>query len=107
MPWWVWLSVAFFVVVFVGFVGVLFVLALRVFRQLGTTRRAAFSALDGLASASEAVGRRAEHLEERTAAVALSVERLRTSLDRLGVLRWALRDATSAVAQLRGGVPRK
>jgi hypothetical protein len=106
VPWWTWIALGFFALTLVA-------TATFAVWALGRTKGARASA-GALVERLEEVQRQGEELErrlERTNARAEELqrdrERLQRSLDRLGVLGWALGDARRTVARARGVYLRK
>lgn len=103
----VWIALAFAVVVPAG----LFALAIarafrawRTFRSLLRTIARKLAELEGKAAATES---KATVVTAKTADVAAAAERLQESLDKLATLRAAWGEAMSPIARVRGLAPRK
>jgi hypothetical protein len=100
VPWWTWIAIGFFVVVLVativvGFVGV------RQLRSAQASAEAMLLAFEGLTAKAEQLEERAASVEEKRAHVEEHFARLARSRERLGVLTWALGDATRELTGLR------
>jgi uncharacterized membrane-anchored protein YhcB (DUF1043 family) len=100
VPWWTWIALGFFGVVLVativvGFVGV------RRLRSAQASAEAMMLAFEELADKAEQLEERAASVEERRARVEEHFARLARSRERLGVLTWALGDATRELTGLR------
>jgi hypothetical protein len=100
VPWWTWLALAFFVVVLVATTGVAFV-GIRRLRSAQASAEAMLVAFEGLAAKAELLEERAAAVEERRAHVEEHFARLARSRERLGVLTWALKDATRELTSFR------
>jgi hypothetical protein len=103
MPWWTWVALAFFVAAFVA--GLLY--ALRGFmrmRDLQGRAEAMATALEDLTVKAEALEQRTLTVEQNQARLEAHLARLARSRERLGVLTWALRDATKDLTTLRNAL---
>jgi hypothetical protein len=100
VPWWTWIALGFFVVVLVATAAAAFV-GVRRLRRAQASAEAMLVAFEGLAVKAEQLEERAMGAEERRARVEEHFARLARSRERLGVLTWALRDATRELTGLR------
>jgi cell division protein FtsB len=100
MPWWTWIALAFFTAVLV-LAAVVALMGLRRIRQLHASAEGMTAAFEDLTAKAEALERRAATVEEQRARAAEHFARLARSRERLGVLTWALRDATKELTSLR------
>ena len=100
MPWWTWIALGFFGIVLVATMGVAFV-GIRRLRSAQASAEAMMVAFEGLAAKTDQLEERAAAVEERRARVEEHFARLARSRERLGVLTWALRDATRELTGLR------
>jgi hypothetical protein len=100
VPWWTWIALGFFVVVLVATTAVGFV-GIRRLRSAQASAEAMLLAFEGLAAKAEQLEERAASVEERRARVEEHFARLARSRERLGVLTWALKDATRELTSLR------
>jgi hypothetical protein len=100
VPWWTWIALGFFGVVLLATMAVAFV-SIRRLRSAQASAEAMMVAFEGLAAKAEQLEARAADVEERRARVEEHFARLARSRERLGVLTWALRDATREVTSLR------
>ena len=100
VPWWTWISLGFFGVALIAATAVAFV----GIRRLGSAQASAEAmmlAFEGLAAKAEQLEERAAAVEEQRARVEEHFARLAQSRERLGVLTWALRDATRGLTSIR------
>ena len=100
MPWWTWIALGFFGIVLVATIAVAFV-GIRRLRSAQASAEAMMVAFEGLTAKAEQLEERAAAVEERRARVEEHFARLARSRERLGVLTWALRDATRELTGLR------
>jgi predicted nuclease with TOPRIM domain len=100
MPWWTWIAIAFFAAAFVIGVGVA-VAGIRRLRELQSRAEAMTAAFEELMAKAEALEQRAMTVEENRARLESHLARLGRSREKLGVLTWALRDATRDLTSFR------
>jgi hypothetical protein len=103
MPWWTWLSLAFFAVIVLA-ASIVTLLALRSMSRLQRTGELLQVAFEDLAEKSEELERRAARASTRVESAEPHFEHLRASLDRFSVLTWAIGDMAKTVARLRGAL---
>ena len=103
MPWWTWVSLAFFAAVVLA-ASVVALLALRSLSRLQTVGERLQAAFEDLALKSEELERRATHASSRVESVEPHFEHLRESLDRFSVLTWAIGDMVKTVGRLRSAL---
>ena len=100
MPWWTWVSLAFFAAVVLA-ASVLALIALRSMSRLQSVGERLQVAFDDLAVKSDELERRAARANSRVEAAEPHFEHLRTTLDRFSVLTWAIGDMAKTVGRLR------
>jgi len=100
VPWWTWIALGFFGIVLVATLAVASV-GIRRLRSAQASAEAMMVAFEGLTAKAEQLEERAAAVEERRARVEEHFARLARSRERLGVLTWALRDATRELTGLR------
>jgi hypothetical protein len=100
VPWWTWIALGFFSVVLAASLLLGFVWVRRI-GQLQASAEAMTASFEALSQRAEELQRRAAAVEERRAVVEEHFARLDRSRERLGVLTWALRDATRELTRLR------
>src|SRR5919106_1944258 len=103
MPWWTWIAIAFFAAAFVIGIAVAFV-AVKRMRELQSRAEAMTAAFEELMAKAEALERRALTVEENRARLESHLARLGRSREKLGVLTWALRDATRDLTIFRNAL---
>ena len=103
MPWWTWVSLAFFAGVVLT-ASIVALVALRSVSRLQTVGERLQVAFDDLALKSEELERRAARASMRVESTEPHFEHLRTSLDRFSVLTWAIGDMAKTVGKLRSAV---
>ena len=103
MPWWTWVSLAFFAGVVLA-ASIVALVALRSVSRLQTVGERLQVAFDDLALKSEELERRAAQASMRVESTEPHFEHLRTSLDRFSVLTWAIGDMAKTVGKLRSAV---
>ena len=103
MPWWTWVSLAFFAAVVLA-ASILALVALRSLSRLQRTGELLQVAFEDLAEKSDELERRAARASMRVEAAEPHFEHLRTSLDRFSVLTWAIGDMARTVARLRAAL---
>jgi hypothetical protein len=104
MPWWTWLTVAFFFAVVVGGAIALAVWALRLWSAVRDLGGAATSVLADLERTAAEVERRAASLANRSEELANSLGRLAESRRRLAVLTREVEEIRLAARQAMGVV---
>ena len=103
MPWWTWVSLAFFAgVVLAASIVALF--ALRSMSRLQSVGERLQAAFEDLAVKSDELERRAARASTRVESAEPHFEHLRTTLDRFSVLTWAIGDMAKKVSKLRSAV---
>ena len=103
MPWWTWVSLAFFAgVVLAASIVVLF--ALRSMSRLQSVGERLQAAFEDLAVKSDELERRAARASTQVESAEPHFEHLRTTLDRFSVLTWAIGDMAKTVSKLRSAV---
>ena len=103
MPWWTWVSLAFFAAVVLA-ASVVALLALRSLSRLQTVGERLQVAFEDLALKSDELERRATRASSRVESVEPHFEHLRASLDRFSVLTWAIGDMAKTVGRLRSAL---
>jgi predicted RNase H-like nuclease (RuvC/YqgF family) len=106
VPWWTWIALGVFALSLMA-VAIFAASALARLKRLSTTGEAITGRLDELSRRAEELERRLEHANKRVDGAQRHVEHLEGSLERLGVLSWALGDARKSVARLRQAYLRK
>jgi chromosome segregation ATPase len=106
VPWWTWIALGVFALTVVA-AGIFAVFALGRIKRLTAAGEAIATRLEDLSRRGEELDRRLEHANERAEDVQRHLERLEGSLERLGVLSWALGDARTGIARLRESYLRK
>jgi site-specific recombinase len=103
MPWWTWVSLAFFAAVVLS-ASIVALLALRSMSRLQSVGERLEAAFEDLAEKSDALERRAARASVRVEDAEPHFERLRTTLDRFSVLTWAVDDMAKTVTRLRSAL---
>ena len=103
VPWWTWVSLAFFAVIVLA-ASVVALVALRSLSRLQTVGERLQAAFEDLSTKSEELERRAARASSRVESVEPHFEHLRTSLDRFSVLTWAIGDMAKTVSRLRSAL---
>ena len=103
MPWWTWVSLAFFAAIVLA-ASVVALLALRSLSRLQTAGERLQAAFEDLSAKSEELERRAARASSRVECVEPHFEHLRASLDRFSVLTWAIGDMANTVSRLRNAL---
>ena len=103
MPWWTWVSLAFFAAVVLT-ASIVALVALRSMSRLQRTGELLQVAFDDLAAKSEEFERRAAQSSSRVEAAEPHFEHLRVTLDRFSVLTWAIGDMAKTVGRLRSAL---
>jgi chromosome segregation ATPase len=106
VPWWTWIALGLFALTVVA-AGIFAVFALGRIKRLAATGEALATQLEDLSRRGEELDRRLERANERAEEVQRHLGRLEGSLERLGVLSWALDDARTGIARLREAYLRK
>jgi hypothetical protein len=96
----VWLALGFFAVMLAA-TAVFALSMMRETKGLKARGEAVQTRLDELAERAEALEARVAVVTERSAEVEQHVERMKSSLERLSVLTWALGDARRGIARIR------
>jgi hypothetical protein len=103
MPWWTWIALAFFIVAFLA--GIIIAAAAFVrLRDLQARAEAMATAAEELTVRAAALEQRALTVEQNQARLEAHLNRLARSRERLGVLTWALRDATKDLTSFRSAL---
>jgi hypothetical protein len=100
MPWWTWIALAFFIVAFVAGL-VIVTMAFFQLRDLQDRAERMATAAEELSVRAAALEQRALTVEQNQARLEARLNRLARSRERLGVLTWALRDATKDLTSFR------
>jgi hypothetical protein len=100
MPWWTWVSLAFFAAVVLA-ASIVALAGLRAMNRLQSVGERLQVAFEDLAAKSEELERRAARSSSRVEAAEPHFEHLRVSLDRFSVLTWAIGDMAKTVGRLR------
>jgi uncharacterized membrane-anchored protein YhcB (DUF1043 family) len=100
MPWWTWVALAFFIAAFVAGLAFAVVGFIRM-RDLQDRAEAMATACEELMVKAEALEQRALTVEQNQARLEAHFARLARSRERLGVLTWALHDATKDFTSFR------
>jgi hypothetical protein len=103
MPWWTWVALAFFIAAFVAGLAFALVGFMRM-RDLQARAEAMAAASEELMVKAEALEERALTVEQNQARLEAHFARLERSRERLGVLTWALRDATKDLKSYRNAL---
>ena len=113
MPWWTWIALglfaltvvaaAIFAAAFVVGLGVA-VAGIRRMRELQSRAEAMTAVFEELMAKAEALEQRALTVEENRARLDAHLVRLAHSREKLGVLTWALRDATRDLTSFRNAL---
>jgi hypothetical protein len=103
MPWWTWIALAFFIVAFVAGLVIATTAFLRL-RDLQVRAERMATAAEELSIRAAALEQRALTVEENQARLEAHLNRLARSRERLGVLTWALRDATKDLTSFRSAL---
>ena len=106
MPWWTWIALGAFALTVVA-AAIFVAFAFGRIKRLAATGEAIATRLEDLSQRGEELERRLDHANERAEDVQRHLERLEASLERLGVLSWALGDARTGIARLREAYLRK
>ena len=103
MPWWTWVSLAFFAacVLAASIVALTMLLSLMRLKSVGERLQAAF---EDLSLKSEELERRAARASSNVEAAEPHFAHLRVSLDRFSVLTWAIGDVSKTVSQIHEAV---
>ena len=100
MPWWTWTALAFFIVAFAAGLVIATMAFLRL-RDLQPRAERMATAAEELSLRAAALEQRALTVEANQARLEAHLNRLARSRERLGVLTWALRDATKDLTSFR------
>ena len=100
MPWWTWVSLAFFAAVVLA-ASIVALLALRSMSRLQTVGEQLHDAFEALAEKSEELERRTARASSKVESAEPHFEHLRTTLDRFSVLTWAIGDMAKTVGRIR------
>ena len=103
MPWWTWVSLAFFAVIVLA-ASVVALLALRSLSRLQTVGERLQAAFEDLAVKSDELERRAARASSRVESAEPHFEHLRLTLDRFSVLTWAIGDVAKTIGRWRSAV---
>jgi hypothetical protein len=106
MPWWTWIALGLFALTVVAAANFA-AFAIGRIKQLTATGEAIAVQLEDLSRRGEELDLRLEHANKRAEDVQRHLERVDGSLERLGVLTWALGDARTGIARLREAYLRK
>jgi site-specific recombinase len=100
MPWWTWVSLAFFAAVVLA-ASIVALVTLRSMSRLQTVGERLQVAFDDLALKSEELERRAARASSKVESAEPHFDHLRTTLDRFSVLTWAIGDMAKTVSRVR------
>ena len=100
MPWWTWVSLAFFAAVVLA-ASLVALVTLRSMSRLQSVGERLQVAFEDLAVKSEELERRAARASTKVESAEPHFEHLRTSLDRFSVLTWAIGDMAKTVGRIR------
>ena len=100
MPWWTWVSLAFFAAVVLA-ASIVALVTLRSMSRLQTVGERLQVAFDDLALKSEELERRASRASSKVESAEPHFDHLRTTLDRFSVLTWAIGDMAKTVGRIR------
>jgi septal ring factor EnvC (AmiA/AmiB activator) len=100
VPWWTWLALGVFLASVVG-IAVFAAFAYGRLKRFAAAAKAIEKRLDELARSAEELEKRMEAAQARAEEAEAHAARLERSLERLGVLTWALRDARKDVKRIR------
>ncbi len=104
MPWWTWVSLAFFAAIVLA-ASVVALLALRSLSRLQSVGERLQAAFEGpLRRRARSWSAARARASSRVESVEPHFERLRTSLDRFSVLTWAIGDMAKTVSRLRSAL---
>jgi hypothetical protein len=103
VPWWTWVSLAFFAGVVLA-ASIAALLALRSMSRLQAVGEQLQAAFEDLAAKSEELERRAARASSRVESAEPHFENLPTSLDRFSVLTWAIGDMAKTVGRVRAAL---
>ena len=103
MPWWTWVSLAFFAAVVLA-ASIVALLALRSLSRLQTVGERLRVAFEDLSVKNEELERRTARASSRVESAEPHFEHLRASLDRFSVLTWAIGDMAKTVGRLRSAL---
>jgi hypothetical protein len=106
VPWWTWIALGAFALAVVA-AAIFAVATFGRLKRLSAVGERIAARLEELSARGEELERRAEHASERAEEVERELARLQGSLERLGVLAWALGDARRGVTRLREAYLRK
>ena len=100
MPWWTWVSLAFFAAVVLA-ASIVALVALRSMSRLQRSGELLQVAFEDLAVKSEELERRAARASSKVESAEPHFEHMRTTLDRFSVLTWAIGDMAKTVGRIR------
>ena len=100
MPWWTWVSLAFFASVVLA-ASIVALGALRAMTRLQAVGERLQVAFDDLALKSEELERRAARASSSVESAEPHFDHLRTTLNRFSVLTWAIGDMAKTVSRVR------
>ena len=100
MPWWTWISLAFFAAVVLA-ASIVALVALRSMSRLQRSGELLQVAFEDLADKSEELERRAARASSKVESAEPHFEHMRTTLDRFSVLTWAIGDMAKTVGRIR------
>ena len=100
MPWWTWVSLAFFAACVLA-ASIVALMMLRSLMRLQTVGERLQVAFEDLNAKSMELERRAARASSKVESAEPHFEHLRTSLDRFSVLTWAIGDMAKTVGKLR------
>jgi predicted nuclease with TOPRIM domain len=103
MPWWTWVSLAFFAVCVLA-ASIVALTMLRSLMRLQSVGERLQAAFEDLSEKSEELERRAARASSKVEGAEPHFEHLRVSLDRFSVLTWAIGDMAKTVSRLRSAL---
>ncbi|MEZ5099043.1 MAG: hypothetical protein R3C15_04435 [Thermoleophilia bacterium] len=101
MPVWTWVALGIFLALVVATLAFLVVRGVELYRRVRALEQSVGVPMEQLLAELEALNARAERASQRAEDVERRMADLRVSLDRLGVLGWALGDAGDALRRWR------
>ena len=103
MPWWTWVSLAFFAACAFA-ASIVALTMLRSLMRLQSVGERLQVAFEELSAKSEELERRAARASSKAEGAEPHFEHLRVSLDRFSVLTWAIGDMAKTVSRLRSAL---
>jgi hypothetical protein len=103
MPWWTWVSLAFFAACVLA-ASIVALVALRSLSRLQSVGERLQVAFEDLAVKSEELERRAARVSSNVESAEPHFDHLRTTLDRFSVLSWAIGDMAKTIGRIRSAL---